>query len=398
MIFSTIEQAPADPLFGLNDAYKADQRANKVNLGIGVYKDEDGTTPILAVVKQAEARLLEHEKTKVYLGIEGEAHYNAGVQKLLFGANSDLLTGKRAATLQAPGGTGALRLGAEFLIRQTKSRTIWVSNPTWANHNNIFATAGFEIYQYGYYDSSSHGLDFDLMVADLLKAKSGDIVLLHGCCHNPTGIDLSSSQWNKIADVCVEKQLVPFFDFAYQGFGHGTEEDAQGLRAVAAKVPELLVANSFSKNFGLYNERIGAVTLVAETQDAVQKSYSQVKRIVRAMYSNPPAHGALIVSTILNSDELTAQWQKELKHMRERIAEMRQLFVNTLKEEGVTQDFSFISNQIGMFSFSGLTKEQVERLKTEFGVYVVGSGRISVAGMTKHNVPVICKAIAQVCS
>ena len=396
MIFSTIEQAPADPLFGLNDAFKADQRAEKVNLGIGVYKDENGTTPILSVVKQAEARLLDKEKSKVYLGIEGEAQYNLGVQKLLFGQESYLLEQNRVATLQAPGGTGALRLGAEFLVRQTASRTIWVSNPTWANHNNIFSTAGLDIKSYGYYDSKSHGLDFEAMVADLSHAQAGDIVLLHGCCHNPTGIDLSPEQWNKIADLCVKNGLVPFFDFAYQGFGNGTEEDAQGLRIVAAKVSELLVANSFSKNFGLYNERIGALTLIAGDADTVQKSYSQVKRIVRAMYSNPPAHGALIVSTILNDTELNAQWQVELKQMRERIAKMRQLFVDTLKAEGVTQDFSFISNQIGMFSFSGLSKEQVERLKTEFAVYIVGSGRISVAGMTKQNVPVICKAIAQV--
>ena len=340
--------------------------------------------------------MLDKEKSKVYLGIEGEAQYNLGVQKLLFGEGSDLLSQNRVATLQAPGGTGALRLGAEFLVRQTTSRTIWVSNPTWANHNNIFSTAGLDIKNYGYYDSKSHGLDFEAMVADLSLAQAGDIVLLHGCCHNPTGIDLSAEQWNKIADLCVKNELVPFFDFAYQGFGNGTEEDAQGLRIVAAKVSELLVANSFSKNFGLYNERIGALTLIAEDADTVQKSYSQVKRIVRAMYSNPPAHGALIVSTILNDTELNAQWQVELKQMRERIAQMRQLFVDTLKAEGVTQDFSFISNQIGMFSFSGLSKEQVERLKTEFAVYIVGSGRISVAGMTKQNVPVICKAIAQV--
>ncbi|RYV03262.1 aromatic amino acid aminotransferase [Shewanella sp. OPT22] len=396
MIFSTVEQAPADPLFGLNDAFKADQRPEKVNLGIGVYKADDGTTPILDAVKTAEARLLETEKTKVYLGIEGESQYNLGVQKLLFGENSELLSQQRVETLQAPGGTGALRLGAEFLIRQTKTKTIWVSNPTWANHSNIFSTAGFEIKQYDYYDSDSHGLDFEGMISSLSNAKAGDIVLFHGCCHNPTGIDLNAEQWNAIAIVCVEKQLVPFFDFAYQGFGNGIEEDAQGLRIVAAQVPELLVANSFSKNFGLYNERIGAVTLVAENTSTAQKSYSQIKRIVRAMYSNPPAHGALIVSTILNDAELTMQWHNELKQMRERIAQMRQLFVNTLKAEGVTQDFSFISDQIGMFSFSGLTKEQVEKLKSEYGVYIVGSGRISVAGMTTTNIPVICKAIAQV--
>ncbi len=396
MIFSTVEQAPADPLFGLNDAFKADQRAGKINLGIGVYKNEDGTTPILSVVKQAEARLLDNEKSKVYLGIEGETQYNLGVQKLLFGQDSELLTQNRVVTLQAPGGTGALRLGAEFLVRQTDSRTIWVSSPTWANHNNIFSAAGLTIRNYRYYDDKSRGLDFEAMAADLSHARTGDIVLLHGCCHNPTGIDLSSEQWSKVADICVEKQLVPLFDFAYQGFGQGIEEDARGLRILAAKVPELLAANSFSKNFGLYNERIGALTVIAEDAGTAEKSHSQLKRIIRAMYSNPPAHGALIVSAILNDAQLNAQWQAELKQMRERIARMRQLFADTLKAEGVTRDFSFISEQIGMFSFSGLNKHQVEKLKTDFAIYVAGSGRISVAGMTKQNVAVICKAIARV--
>ncbi|QYX66784.1 aspartate/tyrosine/aromatic aminotransferase [Shewanella putrefaciens] len=396
MIFSQVLLAPADPILGLTDTFKADPRQDKVNLGVGIYKDEAGQTPVLTSVKKAEAILLEQEKTKNYLGIEGVQAYNHVVQTLLFGEGCALITSGRAATAQAPGGTGALRIAAEFLLRNTDSHTIWVSNPTWANHQNIFETAGLAVKEYGYYKAEAHDIDFDTMMTDLSHANAGDVVLLHGCCHNPTGIDLTLAQWELVAQLCADKKLVPLFDFAYQGFGAGIEEDAAGLRLVASKVPELLVANSFSKNFGLYNERIGAVTVVAEDADAAVRAFSQVKRTIRANYSNPPAHGALIVSTILNDAALKAMWVQEVKEMRERIAEMRTLFVDSLKAEGVTQDFSFISRQNGMFSFSGLNKTQVARLKDEFGVYIVGSGRISVAGMTKTNMPVICKAIAQV--
>lgn len=396
MIFSQVLLAPADPILGLTDTFKADPRQDKVNLGVGIYKDEAGQTPVLTSVKKAEAILLEQEKTKNYLGIEGVQAYNHVVQTLLFGEGSALITSGRAATAQAPGGTGALRIAAEFLLRNTDSHTIWVSNPTWANHQNIFETAGLAVKEYGYYKAEAHDIDFDTMMTDLSHANVGDVVLLHGCCHNPTGIDLTLAQWERVAQLCADKKLVPLFDFAYQGFGAGIEEDAAGLRLVASKVPELLVANSFSKNFGLYNERIGAVTVVAEDADAAVRAFSQVKRTIRANYSNPPAHGALIVSTILSDAALKAMWLQEVKEMRERIAEMRTLFVDSLKAEGVTQDFSFISRQNGMFSFSGLNKAQVARLKDEFGVYIVGSGRISVAGMTKTNMPVICKAIAQV--
>ncbi|MDI5849988.1 amino acid aminotransferase [Shewanella xiamenensis] len=396
MIFSQVVLAPADPILGLTDTFKADPRQDKVNLGVGIYKDEAGQTPVLQSVKKAEALLLEQEKTKNYLGIEGVQTYNRVVQELLFGEGSDLVTSGRAATAQAPGGTGALRIAAEFLLRNTPSRNVWVSNPTWANHQNIFETAGLTVKEYGYYNASAHDIDFDGMMTDLANAQAGDIILLHGCCHNPTGIDLTLTQWELVANLCADKQLVPLFDFAYQGFGAGIEEDAAGLRLVASKVPELLVANSFSKNFGLYNERIGAVTVVAQNADEAVRAFSQVKRTIRANYSNPPAHGALIVSTILSDASLKALWVQELTEMRERIAEMRTLFVQSLKDEGVTQDFSFISRQNGMFSFSGLNKAQVARLKDEFGIYIVGSGRISVAGMTKTNMPVICKAIAQI--
>lgn len=396
MIFSQVVLAPADPILGLTDTFKADPRQDKVNLGVGIYKDEAGQTPVLASVKKAEALLLEQEKTKNYLGIEGVIAYNRVVQELLFGESSELVASGRAVTAQAPGGTGALRIAAEFLLRNTPSRTVRVSNPTWANHQNIFETAGLTVREYGYYNANAHDIDFDAMMTDISAANAGDIILLHGCCHNPTGIDLTLAQWDLVAQLCADKKLVPLFDFAYQGFGVGIEEDAAGLRLVASKVPELLIANSFSKNFGLYNERIGAVTVVAENADAAERAFSQVKRTIRANYSNPPAHGALIVSTILGDASLKAQWVQEVTEMRERIAKMRTLFVDSLKAEGVTQDFSFISRQSGMFSFSGLNKAQVARLKDEFGVYIVGSGRISVAGMTKTNMPVICKAIAQV--
>lgn len=396
MIFSQVTLAPADPILGLTDAFKADTRTHKVNLGVGIYKDEAGQTPVLSSVKKAEAILLETEKSKNYLGIEGVQAYNQVVQGLLFGVDSNIITDKRAVTAQAPGGTGALRVASEFLVRNTKSTTIWVSNPTWANHNNIFETAGLTVKEYRYYKAETHDMDFEAMLADLEQAQAGDVILLHGCCHNPTGIDLSLAQWQQVAQVCLTKELLPLFDFAYQGFGAGIDEDAQGLRAVAAVVPELLIANSFSKNFGLYNERIGAVTVVAEDAESATNSFSQIKKTIRANYSNPPAHGGLIVSTILSDDALRQEWEAELTEMRQRIAEMRTLFVDSLKAEGVEQDFSFISRQNGMFSFSGLNKQQVARLKDEFAIYIVGSGRISVAGLTKNNMPAVCKAIAQV--
>jgi len=396
MIFTQVELAPADPILGLTDAFKADTRTEKVNLGVGIYKDESGSTPILKSVKLAEEKLLTTENSKSYLGIEGVQAYNRVVQELLFGADHSVVKNHRALTAQAPGGTGSLRVAAEFLVRNTESKTIWVSNPTWANHQNIFKSASLGIEHYRYYDAQTHDKDFDAMLADLSQAKAGDLVLLHGCCHNPTGIDLIESEWQTIAELCLKLELVPLFDFAYQGFGVGINEDAKGLRIVANTVPELLIANSFSKNFGLYNERIGAVTLVADTETTVAKAFSQVKSTIRGNYSNPPAHGALIVSTILADTELKSLWESELKEMRERIAKMRTLFVESLKAEGVTQDFSFISRQNGMFSFSGLTKEQVTQLKEEHAVYIVGSGRISVAGMTRDNMPVICKAIAKV--
>ncbi|WP_232604898.1 amino acid aminotransferase [Photobacterium phosphoreum] len=395
-MFEKITAAPADPILGLTDDFKADPRTHKINLGVGIYKNEAGNTPILATVKKAEAILLAQETTKSYLGIPGTPEYGLAVQQLLFGADSTLIAEKRIQTAQAPGGTGALRVAAEFIKRQLGDVTVWISNPTWANHHGVFGAAGLDTKTYGYYNAQTKDIDFDATIVDLNQAKSGDVVLLHGCCHNPTGIDPTNTQWQTLAKLCLDKGLLPMFDFAYQGFARGVEEDAQGLRIFADQAPELLVASSFSKNFGLYNERVGAFTLVAKNAEQAIISFSQVKSIARVIYSNPPAHGAAIVTQILNDAVLRAEWEQEVADMRDRIQEMRVLFVATLKQCGVDADFSFIERQNGMFSFSGLNKDQVNRLKNEFAIYIVGSGRISVAGMTKSNMLPLCKGIAAV--
>lgn len=395
-MFEKVVAAPADPILGLTEEFKKDPRAEKINLGVGIYKNEAGETPILATVKKAEAALLESEKTKSYLTIEGTAEYGLAVQKLLFGAESDIVTQKLAKTAQAPGGTGALRVAGEFIKRQLGDVKIWISNPTWANHHGVFNAAGLETAQYSYYNAEAKDKDFAAMLADLAQAQTGDIVLLHGCCHNPTGIDPTDEEWEALAKLVAEKGLLPLFDFAYQGFAKGVEEDAQGLRTFAKYNKEILVASSFSKNFGLYNERVGAFTIVAASTETVSTAFSQVKAIIRSIYSNPPAHGAAVVTYILNNAELRTEWEQEVAEMRVRIQEMRELFVATLKAEGVEADFSFIERQNGMFSFSGLSKDQVTRLKDEFAIYIVGSGRISVAGMTKSNMGPLCKGIAAV--
>jgi aromatic-amino-acid transaminase len=395
-MFEVVKMAAADPILGLTEAFKSDSRAHKINLGVGIYKTDAGQTPVLDCVKKAEAILLENEQTKSYLSIEGSAEYAKCVQALLFGADNSIISDQRAITAQAPGGTGALRIAADFLVGQLGIKRIWVSNPTWANHGNIFKTAGLEVIEYKYYDAKTKSLDFDGMLESLSNASSEDAVLLHGCCHNPTGIDPTPEQWQQIADLGSKQQFMALFDFAYQGFGTGIDEDAHGLRVYAAQNKELLIASSFSKNFGLYNERVGALTLVAQDNDTATSAFSQIKSIIRANYSNPPSHGAAIVTTVLNDQQLTQQWHEEVAQMRQRIHQMRILFVKTLKEYGATGDFSFITAQNGMFSFSGLTKQQVETLKETHAVYIVGSGRISVAGMTTHNMDALCKAIAAV--
>jgi aromatic-amino-acid transaminase len=395
-MFEKVVTAAADPILGLTEAFAKDPRVEKINLGVGIYKDETGQTPILKTVKLAEQKLVNEEKSKSYLSIEGHKPYALAVQKLLFGADSDVVIKQRAITAQAPGGTGALRTAADFIKSNLPSDRIWVSNPTWANHGNVFNTAGLEVKQYAYYDAETKDLDFSAMLNSLAQAEAGDVVLFHGCCHNPTGIDPTLEQWTELAQLCADKKLLPLFDFAYQGFAKGVEEDAAGLRVFTEYCEEMLVANSFSKNFGLYNERVGGLTLVAKDANVATAAFSQIKSGIRANYSNPPAHGAAIVAMILDDEVLRAQWIEEVAVMRVRIHEMRELFVATLAEMGVSGDFSFITRQNGMFSFSGLTKEQVKLLKDEHATYIVGSGRISVAGMTKANMQPLCKAIAAV--
>lgn len=395
-MFERIAAAPADPILGLADLFRADDRPNKINLGIGVYKDETGKTPVLTSVKKAEQYLLENETTKNYLGIDGLPDFAVCTQELLFGKENAIISTKRARTAQTPGGTGALRVAADFIATQTYAKRIWVSQPSWPNHKNVFESAGLEVCEYRYYDAVNHSLDFDGMLNALREAKAGDIVLFHGCCHNPTGVDPSVEQWSQLAEWSKNSGWLPLFDFAYQGFARGLEEDAEGLRIFAANHQELLVASSYSKNFGLYNERVGAFTLVSSESGIADTAFSQVKATIRANYSNPPAHGAAIVATILGNDALRALWEQELSDMRQRIHRMRQLFVNTLQEKGAKDDFSFIISQNGMFSFSGLTKEQVIRLREEFAIYAVNSGRVNVAGMTPDNMSALCEAIVAV--
>ena len=351
---------------------------------------------MLTSVKKAEQYLLENETTKNYLSIDGLADFARCTQELLFGKENALISAGRACTAQTPGGTGALRVAADFLATQTNVKRVWVSNPSWPNHKNVFNAAGLEVCDYQYYDAATHSLDFDGMLASLQEAQAGDVVLFHGCCHNPTGIDPTADQWQQLAQLSLEKGWLPLFDFAYQGFARGLDEDAEGLRIFAASHQELIVASSYSKNFGLYNERVGALTLVAATADVAKTAFSQVKYSIRANYSNPPSHGAAVVATILGNDALRTIWVQELTDMRQRIQRMRQLFVNTLAEKGAQRDFSFIIKQNGMFSFSGLTKDQVVRLREEFGVYAVNSGRVNVAGMTPDNMSALCEAIVAV--
>ncbi|HGM5055103.1 TPA: amino acid aminotransferase [Serratia marcescens] len=395
-MFEKITAAPADPILGLTDIFRADARPNKINLGIGVYKDETGKTPVLTSVKKAEQYLLENETTKNYLGIEGIPAFASCTQALLFGKESPIIADRRARTAQTPGGTGGLRVAADFIANQTSAKRIWISNPSWPNHKNVFSAVGLEVLEYAYYDAANHALDFDGLLNSLKQAQAGDVVLFHGCCHNPTGIDPTAEQWAQLAELSVANGWLPLFDFAYQGLANGLEEDAQGLRIFAAKHKELIVASSYSKNFGLYNERVGACTIVAADAETADRAFSQVKAAIRANYSNPPSHGAAVVATILGNDALRAMWEQELTDMRQRIHRMRQLFVNTLQEKGAQQDFSFIIQQNGMFSFSGLTKEQVLRLREEFGVYAVNSGRVNVAGMTPDNMAPLCEAIVAV--
>ena len=395
-MFENVAMAPPDAILGLTEAFNSDPRQDKINLGVGVYKDENGATPILGSVKQAEARLLDEETTKSYLPMPGAPEYAAAVQGLLLGRDHAVVAAHRAVTVHTPGGTGALRVAGDFIKQAFPTARIWVSDPTWANHKGVFGAAGLDIRTYPYYDQDRKCLAFEAMMGALEDVPATDVVLLHACCHNPTGMDPSIEQWQAIARAAKTKGFVPFVDFAYQGLGDGVDEDASGLRTLCGTCPELLVASSFSKNLGLYRERTGALTLVAGSEDAAQRCFSQLKICIRRNYSNPPAHGGAIATTVLNDPELRTLWEGEVKDMRDRINGMRRLFVETLEAKGVDQDFSFITRQRGMFSFSGLNKEQVDRLREEHAIYIVASGRINVAGMTPGNMDRLCEAVAGV--
>lgn len=395
-MFEALDVAPTDPIFGLTEAFKRDPNPEKINLGVGVYQDERGQTPIFRAIKLAETRLLEEETSKEYLEIEGSPAYAAAVQELVFGPGHEAVVSGRAVTVHTLGGTGGLRVGAEFLKRVNPMARVWVSEPTWPNHPNVFRAAGLTVETYPYFDAATNDLAFDEMLAALKALPEHDIVLLHGCCHNPTGADPTEEQWAAIAEVLAERGLLPFVDFAYQGLGNGLNEDAVGVLTLCRRVPEMLIVSSFAKNFGLYNERAGALTLVAQSKKAAATALGHIKQIIRANYSNPPAHGAAIVTIILNDPQLRAEWESEIKGMRERINRVRQLFADKLAANGVRRDFSFIQRQRGLFSLSGLTKEQVNALREKYSIYIVGSGRINVAGINEGNIDRLCRAIAEV--
>jgi aspartate/tyrosine/aromatic aminotransferase len=393
-MWKNVQPAPPDSILGLTEEFKKDQNPQKVNLGVGVYKDEDGNTPVLRCVKAAEKELLETQASKSYLPISGDPAYAAAVQSLILGEGNEVITSGRAATVHAPGGTGALRVGGDLIHKFTPDARIWVSSPTWANHNGIFGAAGFEISQYGYYDSKTHALDFDIMMSDLERIPAGDVVVLHACCHNPSGVDLDAEQWQQVAALAAKNGWIPFLDFAYQGFGDGVDEDRFAVEQFAAAGVDVYVASSFSKNFGLYNERTGAITVITPSAEEAGVAMSHLKTVVRTNYSNPPAHGGLVASLILNSPELHKMWLEELADMRDRIVNMRQLLVAGLASQGVDGDFSFIERQRGMFSFSGWSDDVVSQLKRENNIYIVGGGRINLAGLTTSNIEYVCKAVA----
>lgn len=393
-LFTAVELAPRDPIFGLNEAYQADTRPDKVNLTIGVYCDEQGQIPLLSAVNKAKQTILKSNNPHGYLPMDGFANYAKATQNLLFGADSPLLSDKRVVTVQTLGGTGALRVGADFLRVVLGKANIAISNPTWENHRAIFTQAGFTIHDYRYYDAQTRGLNLDGMLEDLKALPTKTVVLLHGCCHNPTGIDLTLDDWKKVIEVVKEKKLVPFIDLAYQGFGDSLDEDAIAVRLFAESGLSFLVSSSYSKSFSLYGERVGALSFVTGTSEESERVMSQVKRVIRTNYSNPPSFGAKLISEVLNSAELFALWGQELQEMRERIKKMRVLMVEGLSN--TNQDFSFITKQRGMFSYSGLNPAQVDALRTEYGVYIVGTGRMCVAALNEHNIKTVVHAVSQV--
>ncbi len=397
-LFETVQLAPRDPILGLTEAFVADTRPTKVNLGVGVYCDENGRIPLLRAVREAERARVEAGAPRGYLPIEGLAAYDAAVQKLLFGADSPLIAAGRLVTAQALGGTGALKIGADFLKRLNPQAQVLISDPSWENHRGLFEGAGFKVDSYPYYDPASHGLNFSGMSKALRGAPAGTIVALHACCHNPTGVDLSAAQWRELVSIFRERGLVAMIDLAYQGFGEGVDPDAAAVRLFAEAGLSFFVASSFSKSFSLYGERVGALTIVTESGEESARVLSQLKRVIRTNYSNPPTHGGSVVAAVLSDPKLRALWEEELAEMRNRIKAMRSSLVSGLKARGVKRDFSFVLQQNGMFSYSGLTSAQVDRLRNEYGIYAVSSGRICVAALNSRNIEYVCDAVAAVLS
>lgn len=396
-LFTPVEMAPRDPILGLNEAFNADPRKEKINLGVGIYFDEDGKIPLLKAVARAEEFRQQAMAPRGYLPIEGIAAYDNAVQKLLFGQDSDVIQQQRVVTAQSIGGTGALKLGADFLKTLDTSGVIAISNPSWENHRALFTSAGYDVQDYRYYEPATNGLDFSGMLEDLQALPQSSIIVLHACCHNPTGVDLTLDNWHEIIKVIQTKQHIPFLDIAYQGFGQGIEEDAAAVRLFAESGMAFFVSSSFSKSFSFYGERVGALSIVTHSTEEAQRVLSQVKRVIRTNYSNPPTHGATIVNMVLNNPELNALWQEELASMRKRIQQMRTLMVQQLKAKGAKKDFGFIIEQHGMFSYTGLTAAQVERLREEFAIYAVSTGRICVAALNMKNIDAVTDAIVEVC-
>lgn len=395
-LFAAVELAPRDPILGLNEQFNADTNPAKVNLGVGVYFDDNGKLPLLKCVQAAEAQLVEAHKPRGYLPIDGIAAYDKAVQGLVFGAGSEILNAGRVATVQALGGTGGLKLGADFLKKLNPGAKVLISDPSWENHRALFTSAGFPVESYPYYDADKRGVRFDAMLAALNAAPAGTIVVLHACCHNPTGYDITPAQWTQVVEAVKARKLVPFLDMAYQGFGEGIAEDGAAVQQFVASGLDFFVSTSFSKSFSLYGERVGALSVVCESKDEAQRVLSQLKIVIRTNYSNPPTHGAQVVATVLDTPALRQQWEEELAGMRVRIKQMRTLLVEKLTAAGVKQDFGFVTAQRGMFSYSGLSAEQMQRLRSEFGVYGVDSGRICVAALNTKNIDYVVASIAKV--
>jgi len=395
-IFAAVEMAPRDPILGLNESFNADTRSTKVNLGVGVYFDDNGKIPLLTAVKAAEDARVKAALPRGYQPIEGAPAYNQAVQNLLLGADSALIANGQVITAQALGGTGALKIGADYLKRLNPNSKVYISDPSWENHRALFESAGFVVENYPYYDAATRGVNFAGMKACLSGLEAGSIIILHTCCHNPTGADLSDAQWQEVVDTCRERGLVPFLDMAYQGFADGIEPDAVAVRAFSASGLQFFVSSSFSKSFSLYGERVGALSIITAGKEESGRVMSQLKRVIRTNYSNPPIHGGALVAAVLSSPELRQQWETELGGMRDRIRAMRTGLVEAIKAQGVAQDFSFVIQQRGMFSYTGLTATQVERMKDEFGIYAVSTGRICLAALNTKNVDYVAKAIATV--